>query len=367
MGNCIYCGLSAGLFSHAHKECEEKHNQGVSECGRLINEYFCGNGSMGNLMGKISLLKTQNFLSQEDLEGCCREGIKKFSNSLRLPIKAWYLQIIDAFINNIGVSRSALNKDGDLDTLAMHLYQGVYISFFTENEPISKVEKRTQIISRLLPISTSQKQLAGLTVLDKAADKFLNNNGLIQDSEQKKLDEFSSSLGLPLNNLPQQFLGSNIGRVQQSTILKQLQKGQMPRTCNVSVPIMFGAGEYPIWEYPNVTMYQEKIEKEWVGRNRGFSFRVMRGVYYRTGGMKGHPVEHSSMQKQGVGSLVLTNKNAIFYSTTKSSKIPYKKLIAVIPYSDGIELQKDGANAKREIYQGFDSWFMVNLLSFINV
>ena len=29
MGTCKYCGKDAGLFSHVHKECEEKHGQGI--------------------------------------------------------------------------------------------------------------------------------------------------------------------------------------------------------------------------------------------------------------------------------------------------------------------------------------------------
>ena len=29
MGTCKYCGKDAGLFSHEHKECEEKHEQGI--------------------------------------------------------------------------------------------------------------------------------------------------------------------------------------------------------------------------------------------------------------------------------------------------------------------------------------------------
>ena len=40
MSKCKYCGLSAGLFSHAHKECEEKHKQGVAELLAYIHSYL---------------------------------------------------------------------------------------------------------------------------------------------------------------------------------------------------------------------------------------------------------------------------------------------------------------------------------------
>ena len=44
-------------------------------------------------------------------------------------------------------------------------------------------------------------------------------------------------------------------------------------------------------------------------------------------------------------------------------KIPYSKMIGVTPYSDGIEVHRDGANVKRLTFQGFDSWFLMNVIS----
>ena len=92
----------------------------------------------------------------------------------------------------------------------------------------------------------------------------------------------------------------------------------------------------------------------------------MKGVYYHTGRPKGHPIEHKYMEKVAVGDLYVTNQNLIFYSTEKGLKIPFKKLVGITPYSDGIEVLKDG-NSKRMVFQGFDSWFIVNLLSMVTV
>ena len=40
MGQCKYCGEDAGFFSHVHKECEEKHDQGVKALEDGIRRYF---------------------------------------------------------------------------------------------------------------------------------------------------------------------------------------------------------------------------------------------------------------------------------------------------------------------------------------
>lgn len=53
MGKCKYCGLSAGIFSHAHKECEEKHKQGIAEFLAYLNSYFNGTDSMSCVLSKI--------------------------------------------------------------------------------------------------------------------------------------------------------------------------------------------------------------------------------------------------------------------------------------------------------------------------
>lgn len=363
---CKYCGLSAGFFSNAHSECEEKHQRGIAELLAVLRSFFAGNDSINSVQTKIKSVQTDNYLSKEEVEDSCRQALKLFADTVRLPITKQHLQTVDVFLNNIGLSRSTLNKGGELDALAMRFYQGVLTSYFAENEPMAKVEKRVKMVTGLLPVSSSMKETAGLTVLDKAAKKFLGD-GLITDSEQAQLDDFSHSLQLPMNNLPQSFNGANIEKMQQASILRQIQRGQTPPPHYASVPIMLTSGEYVIWEYTGVTMYQEKITKEWVGRRSGWSYRVMKGVYYHTGGSKGHPVEHSTMERQGVGSLILTNKNIIFFSPQKSAKVPYKKLIGVTPYSDGVELQKEEANPKRQVFQGFDCWFMVNLLSYINV
>ena len=72
------------------------------------------------------------------------------------------------------------------------------------------------------------------------------------------------------------------------------------------------------------------------------------------------------MARISTGGLILTNKNMIFYSPSKSIKIPYKKIIALAPYSDGVEVHRQ-TNQKRLILTGFDAWFLMNLLSTVDI
>ena len=114
-------------------------------------------------------------------------------------------------------------------------------------------------------------------------------------------------------------------------------------------------------------MWQEKMKREMVGSHSGFSFRVMKGVTYRTGGFKGilWSIVIWIMLVQAPYILPIN----ILYSTSseRSTKIPYKKIIGLNPYQDGMGVQQDGANAKRLVFQGFDCSFVLNIMSFISV
>ncbi|MGM9776966.1 MAG: hypothetical protein ACI3ZD_01325 [Prevotella sp.] len=362
---CKYCGLEAGLFSRAHKVCKEKYQQGIDELLDGLHAYFMGRMSITNILNIINIAKNNHYLSQRNVENCCRKGICRFANTLRLPITKQHIQLVDLFLHNIGIPLTVLNMEGELDRLGKCLYQGVLMSYFVDNEVLSKVEKRAHVVESLLPLTYSAKQIAGLEVLDKAVQMYLDN-GLISDSEQIKLDVFTQGFHLPVDNLPAQFEGKSIEKMQQSVILRDLQNGVLPTGQVCVLPVILSRGENVIWSYDQVTMYQEQIIREWVGRHSGFSFRVMKGVYYRTGGSKGHSVERSSMENMGRGTLILTNKNIFFHSSMLSVRIPYKKLIGMTPYSDGIELHQEGTKAKRLVFLGFDSWFMMNVLSLVN-
>ena len=118
----------------------------------------------------------------------------------------------------------------------------------------------------------------------------------------------------------------------QSKVLRDILSGNIPTpqiTIAGDFPFLLNKSEHLVWLFRNITLYQQKIQREYVGRSRGVSVRVMKGVYYRTGGFKGHPVETTVMQKIGSGSVCLTDKHIYFASPEKSLKIPYSKILSI--------------------------------------
>lgn len=363
MGKCKYCGKDAGFLKRVHNACEEEHKKAVVATKDAIANYFMGGTPIQNVLATLQH-SLQSYASEEDLLSVIQEKIEQFTSHIQFPITKQHMQLVDGFLNNVSISKQKINSNGCLDRLAEKIYKGVLVDYFAQNTPLTKIQSRKRAVENLLPISTISQQAIEEQVLEIAATKYLSD-GLFSDQEQRALEEFSNTFSIPINQPKSQLDGANIAKIGQAIVLKDLQKGVLPQNSMMNVPVLLSANETILWSYSDVAMYNEKIEKEYVGRRSGFSFKVMKGVYYHTGQSKGRPIERRSMNLDGTGTLYVTNKNLYFYSTTKSAKVPFKKIISIIPYSDGIEVQKDG-NAKRQIFQGFDSWFIMNLLSLIN-
>lgn len=364
MGTCKYCGQSAGFFSRTHKECEEKHDRGLKGMGDLMRRYFSGAVTAADLKTKLSKNRLPYFLSDGDIATVAITAIISFGNSLKRPYPSDTLSRIKDFLNAIAIPYSKLNEKGDMDALAMKLFQGYMVDFFARGVPLSQIRISTDSVTSVLPLSEQQKDEAYYNVLNKAANKFMSD-GWLADNEQQLIESYASTLGISLNCLPTRYQNDSLARIGQAIVLKDLQQGILPKQ-QLTVPVMLGRGECALWVFDNVTMYQENITREYVGGSRGMSYRICKGLTYRTGSFKGHPVERSHMDMVGVGSLVVTNKNFFFHCPTASVRIPYSKLVGVTPYSDGLEVHKEEAKPKRTVFQGFDAWFVMNVLNLVN-
>lgn len=365
MGQCKYCGEDAGFFSHVHKECEEKHDQGIVTLEDGIRSYFKDAIKVNELKQLVAEAKQQNFVEDADIALSSAKCIDEYTEKSRWPFHSHQLDLIKDYLNNIGVPYKTINVNGSLDKLSEKMIRGFLAEYFTGQKPLHRVLQICSQITSVLPLSKSMQYNTNLYMLNQATQNYLKD-GLFTDDEEQRINEFVNVLGISLNNLPAKYQNSDISRIGQASMLKQLQRGVLPQT-NIVAPILLGKDEVVLWCYDGVTMWQEKVKREMVGSHSGFSFRVMKGVTYRTGGFKGHPVEHSYMDNAGTGSLYITNKHIIFHSSLRSTKIPYKKIIGLNPYQDGMGVQQDGASSKRLVFQGFDCSFVMNVMSFISV
>lgn len=358
MGICKHCGKKVGLFSTAHTECQNKYDDGIKNFTTILRSYFFGGATMHDVLNSKATLVNDAYLKDDDVCNLSITVIMEYIGKLKMPYTPSTIDKVDVYIQSIGLPFSLINKTGVLDDFSKKIIGGYMVDYFLDKSTLAQSQSNCQQFLCRFPLSLSNKEYVYLLVLDKAAKNYLKN-GLLSPSEKKKIEDYINGLGLQINNLPVQFNDSDIVKISQSLILDNLKRGIVPN-CNFQLPIILTKGENLLWVYNDAELFVEKVEKEWVGRSRGLSFRIMRGVYYRVGQSKGKPIEKSHMQSCGKGQLIITSKNLIFYSPHKTQKIPYSKLVGITPYSDGIEIHKDGS--KRMAIQGLDPWFIMNYI-----
>ena len=238
-------------------------------------------------------------------------------------------------------------------------------SAIMSNSDFYKLENDIKNIASKIYIKSSELNNLYTKGFDNAVDFFLNDS-IITTDEELKIYKFRSHF-----NFGQEIIDKNgsLQRIVKSSILRDILNGKPPAAkMNIqgNLPFLLQKSENIIWIFKNVNFYEQITQTEFQGRSQGLSFRIAKGVYYRTGTFKGHPVKTEEMKYVSNGLVGLTDKNIYFSSTMKNFKIPYNKILTLDPYEDGLGIQKDGTSSKPQIFKGLDSWFTYNLISNLN-
>ena len=195
---------------------------------------------------------------------------------------------------------------------------------------------------------------------DYIADALDDN--LLTQEEEKSIYAYMNCF---LLNQEDKEIEDTYKSIVKTAILREVMEGKIPNRVKISdpLPFVFNKSETLVWLFNPVDYYTHKTKKHYKGRSQGISIRVAKGLYYRTGSFKGYPVTSTENVLQDRGLLAVTNKNLFFGGPKKTIKIPYKKIIAVHPFSNGIGILRNTQNAKPQNFQTDDAWFAFNLVS----
>ncbi len=213
-------------------------------------------------------------------------------------------------------------------------------------------------------ISTQQVKESMLAGWDKAVEHFLDN-GFLDTEEEKRLVAFAEHFGFSRSDLDNK--GSHT-RFVQGAVLRELMDGKTPSRFRMEsgVKFNFQKSESVIWGFNNVDYYEDKTRRRYVGGSHGMSFRVTKGVYYRIGGFRGHPVESTERVHIDTGVLIVTTKHLYFGGHKTSFRIRLDRIVSFTPFSNGIGVQRDAASAKPQFFITGEGWFIYNLLNNLN-
>jgi hypothetical protein len=89
----------------------------------------------------------------------------------------------------------------------------------------------------------------------------------------------------------------------------------------------------------DAALMKEMVRREFRGQSAGVSFRIAKGVYYRTGGMRGQSVVVcTELVPEDFGVLAVTSQRVVYMGDRKTLEVPYAKLMNLDVFTDGIRL-----------------------------
>jgi hypothetical protein len=130
----------------------------------------------------------------------------------------------------------------------------------------------------------------------------------------------------------------------------------------ISAPIMLGRNEV-CYCSAVAKWHQIKTYKNRIG-STGFStsIRIMKGVSYRASTIRPQYQTQEGMAEISDGTLYVTNKKVIFDGTSRSTAIPYGRLVSLQLYADGIELKKSTGKSDYFMMDGMSAEYSVALI-----
>ena len=171
------------------------------------------------------------------------------------------------------------------------------------------------------------------------------SEGGVSDEEQKKIDREAEILKK-----------QEIARQQEkdtNDFLMGLENGSIPIRYNGQSPVILKKNETISLIMENIQLQEPRAVRQTHAAYGGPTIRVAKGVSFRMGGASARSESHDEIKVIDQGKFVLTNKRLIFMGTKRTVNIDLKKIVAIVPYKDGIESQRENKQ-KPEYFTGTD-------------
>ncbi|CVK31735.1 hypothetical protein KH990_01350 [Methanoculleus bourgensis] len=136
--------------------------------------------------------------------------------------------------------------------------------------------------------------------------------------------------------------------------LEKIQQGFVPELRVETNAVLLKRGERAVAVIPGVTLKEPRSVRTTYGGGAGPSFRIAKGVYFRTGGFAARSESHEEIKVIDSGTLTLTNRRMVFTGGKRTINFPLGKIVGMEPYRDGIAVNRDGKQ-RTEYYTGLDN------------
>ena len=163
--------------------------------------------------------------------------------------------------------------------------------------------------------------------LTEYANKILADD-ILTEEENDAFLQFVRSLGTNLNQFP-----AILSRI----VIANANAGRFPG----AVPpfhVICKPGE-EVYIESHSSLLKEVADRQWQGGSSGFSFRIAKGIRYRTGNTRGHLQQvGTKIVVRDTGVLSITSRRVVFSGRTSTQEIPFSKIVNLTVFNDGLAI-----------------------------
>ena len=372
MGDCKYCGKSAGFLRSKHRECDEAHKAGwqqivglVSQAATTIDfnevalrktlESIAVRAWMSNRelnvaiaqgwRGAVGASLADGILTQEE-----EERLRNFRDRMSVvvdPSNATALTQLTEGATNRLVSearRVALEVDGAGDRL-------------DDSERLEQLDAKI----RESNLPTLARRQALVSAWEGAVETALED-GVPSLDEEAALERFLRYFDLEHDEVN---VNGAYRRFVEGLVLRDVAEGTIPKRIRVTkdLPLNLQKSEQLVWVWNGVDYYELKTMRERRGESHGVSVRIARGLYYSPRQFRSRTYEWEEKVRLDRGILAVTSKHIYFHGARKRFRVRFDKVVSFDQLRDGFGLMRDAQTAKPQMFRTGDGWFVYNLVT----
>ena len=225
---------------------------------------------------------------------------------------------------------------------------------------------------------------SGIEAMVEAA----TTGGELKPEDRTHVTTVAEVFGIDVNDLPHAG-----GRLAKASVLGELKDGKLPAGIELDGPALLNLerDEAVVWVFNNVTCYSLARGDKAATHSQ----QIRRaGVTMRMNGYKAPSTRESDPQSpgnasatdksksprhaeatddgsqalalDGVGDLVLTNRNLSFLSDTIALKIALRHIVALVPHADGLRVMRDEGSGRPQTFVIDDPSFAATAITLLN-
>ena len=119
MGDCIYCGESAGFMRKSHRDCENQHKRGRGDIVSLITHAGVIGGDLGGLNAQLKDIASRSYINRSGIKDCIIEGYEAAVDMALGDhvISVAEEQSLGELQNHFGLSQQELDRNGAVERI----------------------------------------------------------------------------------------------------------------------------------------------------------------------------------------------------------------------------------------------------------